>query len=645
MPLLNVELRLEVDVVLARQRARQIAGLVGFAPLDQTRIATATSEIARNAVEYAGGGRVEFFVETAAEPALLIRVRERGPGISNLQAILDGNYVSSSGLGLGITGARRLMDRFVIESTPGAGSMVLMAKTLPHRTVAVTPQELGRISAELTRNAPKGLLEELQQQNQELLSTLQELRTSQAEIAQMHSRELDETNRGVVALYAELDEGTKALKRLSDLKSRFLSEMSHEFRSPLNSIKGLTGFLLARTDGELSAEQEKQIKFIRQATEGLSTLVDDLLDLAKVEAGKATVRTGSFEVKDLFDALQGTIRPMIDPSLVSLIFHDPAGMPALHSDEGKVAQVLRNFLTNAVKFTERGTIEVKAALGPDDVVIFSVRDSGIGIAGEDLDRIFEEYGQIDNPLQKRTKGIGLGLPLTRKLATLLGGGVSVQSEPGAGSTFFAVIPRVFDPTAAGQPHPHALSAAELALTRPAERPGAADVASPKPQGPPVEAPGQRAVAAATPGPPRTAGAASRSLEKVLIVDDRERDRYLIKGTLAALGQFAIIEADCGETGLAHARSLAPDLIFLDMVLPDMTGFDILDRLKSVAETRDIPVVVHTSQPLGEPERERLARGTVGILEKGNQSREAMLAQFRAALGKAGFLSPAVESGE
>ena len=115
----------------------------------------------------------------------------------------------------------------------------------------------------------------------------------------------------------------------------------------------------------------------------------------------------------------------------------------MQSDEGKIAQILRNFLTNAVKFTERGEIRVSARRGPGDVVIFSVRDSGIGIAAEDLDRIFEEFGQIENPLQKRVKGHGLGLPLTRKLAQLLGGRVSVESEPGVGSTFFAVIPRVF----------------------------------------------------------------------------------------------------------------------------------------------------------------------------------------------------------
>ena len=294
MPLLNLEVRLEPDIVLARQRARQIAALLGFAQLDQTRIATATSEIARNAFQYAGGGPCRVPASSPA-PAGLGDPRPRaGAGHRDLQAILDGQYVSPTGLGLGIIGAKRLMDRFAIESAPAAGPRSRWRRACRTGRSRSSPQELARISAELARHAPQGLLEELQQQNQELLSTLQELRERQAEIAQMHSRELDETNRGVVALYAELDDDTKALKRLSDLKSRFLSEMSHEFRSPLNSIRSLTGFLLDASDGDLTAEQEKQVQFIRKAAEGLSTLVDDLLDLAKVEAGKAVIRTAKF---------------------------------------------------------------------------------------------------------------------------------------------------------------------------------------------------------------------------------------------------------------------------------------------------------------------------------------------------------------
>ena len=207
MPLLNLEVRVEYDVVLARQRARQIAGLLGLAQLDQTRVATATSEIARNSVKYAGGGRVEFSVEANKAPAFVIRFLERGPGIKDLQKILEGDYVSTTGLGLGITGARRLMDRFAIDSAAGVGATVVMAKNLPGRVSALSPHELATISAELAKNAPRSLLEELQLQNQELLSTLHELRESQAELALMHSRELDETNRGVVALYPSSTRG------------------------------------------------------------------------------------------------------------------------------------------------------------------------------------------------------------------------------------------------------------------------------------------------------------------------------------------------------------------------------------------------------------------------------------------------------
>jgi signal transduction histidine kinase len=610
MPLMNLELRVEADIVLARQRARQIAALLGFAQLDRARIATATSEIARNSIQYAGGGRVEFLVDTGPAPGLLIRVLERGPGINDLHAILEGEYVSPTGLGLGIIGAKRLMDQFAIESRAGAGATVSMAKILPNRTRPITPAEMARISAELARQAPKGLLEELQQQNQELLNTLQELRDSQAEIALIHSRELDETNRGVVALYAELEEGTKDLQRLSDLKSRFLSEMSHEFRSPLNSIKGLTGFLLARTDGDLSIEQEKQIQFIRQAADGLSTLVDDLLDLARVEAGKAAIRVTSFEVRGLFESLEGMIRPMIDREAIALIFEEPTAIPRLNTDEGKVAQILRNFLTNAVKFTERGEIRVSAQRGPGDMVTFAVKDSGIGIAPENLNRIFEEFGQIDNPIQNRVKGTGLGLPLTRKLAHLLGGSVSVHSQPGVGSTFVVDIPGMFPRDGL---HEGLANRADDFGLEPALRSWPRDRLLDLVQ--------------------------CASIETALIVDDRERDRYLMKGILAALGDFEVIEAERGEEALVLARARQPDVIFLDLILPDMTGFDIVDVLRSEEKTRTIPIIIHTSEILDDEKLRRLTGDTVAVLTKGSKSRAEAIAQVLDSLLKAGLRPP------
>ena len=400
LPLLTLDVRLEPDVVLARQRARQIAGLLGFAPLDQTRIATAVSEIARNAFQYAGGGRVEFQVRPGPSPGLLIRVHERGPGIKDLQAILDGRYDSPTGLGVGILGAKRLMDQFEIGSSEG-GATVTMVKGLPKRTSPLTQHELARVSAELAQHTPQGLLEELQMQNQELLRTLQELRDRQAELAELHTRELEETNRGVVALYSELDENAKELRRISDLKSRFLSNMSHEFRSPLNTILSMSGFLLNGSSGELTREQEKELTFIRKAAEGLAALVNDLLDLAKVEAGKAVVRPEAFEVADLFETLRGTTKPLLSQGSVALIVEEPVGIPTLQTDEGKVAQILRNFLSNAAKFTERGEIRLAAKAGPGDTVIFSVTDTGIGIAPEDQRRVFEEFNQVEGPLQKQ----------------------------------------------------------------------------------------------------------------------------------------------------------------------------------------------------------------------------------------------------
>jgi signal transduction histidine kinase len=605
---MNLELRTEADIVLARQRARQIAALLGFAQLDQARIATATSEIARNAIQYGGGGRVEFAVEAGSVPQLLIRILERGPGISDLHAILEGEYISPTGLGLGIIGAKRLMDHFDIETGAGSGASVSMSKILPNRLSTITSAEIARLAAQLARQTPSGLLAELQQQNQELLNTLQELRDSQAEIAQMHSRELDETNRGVLALYTELDEGKKDLQRLSDLKSRFLSEMSHEFRSPLNSIKGLTGFLLDRTDGDISSEQEKQIQFIRQAAEGLSTLVDDLLDLARVEAGKATIRVSSFEVRTLFESLNGMIRPMVDQEAVALVFVAPDGMPILSTDEGKVAQILRNFLTNAVKFTERGEIRVSARSGPGDMITFSVKDTGIGIAPENLNRVFEEYGQIDNPLQNRVKGTGLGLPLTRKLAELLDGSVRVQSDIGVGSTFSVEIPTTF-------PRDGQL---EAVITSSPMRDSAAT---------------------------RLDRAQHATFELAMIVDDKERDRYLIKGALAALGDFEIIEAERGDEAIRLARLHQPHVIFLDLILPDMSGFDILDVLKSDEKTRNIPVVIHTSEILDDEKLRRVNEDTVAILAKGSKTREEAVAQVLHSLSKAGLHPPLDERAE
>ncbi len=255
------------------------------------------------------------------------------------------------------------------------------------------------------------------------------------------SRELEDTNRGVVALYAELDEKAAALQRAGDSKSRFYASMSHEFRTPLNSIISLSRLLLDRLDGELSVEQERQVTLIQKSARELAEIVDDLLDLAKLEAGRVPVRPSAFTVGELFGALRGVLKPLVERASVSLELDDAHASERLHTDEAKLTQILRNFISNALKFTEHGEVRVFTELCDDDRVRFSVRDTGIGLSESDVERIFEEFAQVEHPLQRRVKGTGLGLPLSRRLAALLGGSVSVESELGKGSTFSLVIPR------------------------------------------------------------------------------------------------------------------------------------------------------------------------------------------------------------
>ncbi|MFM9380279.1 sensor histidine kinase [Pseudomonas sp. UV AK001] len=265
-------------------------------------------------------------------------------------------------------------------------------------------------------------------------------------IAQLQSEtaalreELDETNQGVLALYAELDTQAEQLRQASDLKSRFLSYMSHEFRTPLGSILSINSLLADELDGPLSPEQHKQVAFVSSAARELSDMVDDLLDLAKIEAGRITISPAWFDMFDLFAALRGMFRPIVDATSVDLIFEEPVGLPRLYTDDKKLAQILRNFISNSLKFTTRGEVRVSARLEGQDKVRFAVSDTGIGIAAELHGTLFEDFSQVDSPLQKRLRGTGLGLSLCKRFAELLGGEVGVESAPGVGSTFFVIIP-------------------------------------------------------------------------------------------------------------------------------------------------------------------------------------------------------------
>jgi signal transduction histidine kinase len=257
--------------------------------------------------------------------------------------------------------------------------------------------------------------------------------------AQGLREELEETNRGVVALYAELDAQAEQLREATELKSRFLAYMSHEFRTPINSIRSIARLLMDRVDGPLSPEQERQVGFIQHTATEFAEMVDDLLDLAKVEAGRVEISPAWFEMVDLFSALRGMFKPVLTNPDVNLVFEEPADVLKLYTDDRKLSQILRNFIANALKFTQRGEVRVSVRL-VGEMATFSVADTGIGIAPEFHDAIFDDYSQVQSPLQKRLRGTGLGLALSKRLAVILGGSVGVQSALGKGSVFSLTIP-------------------------------------------------------------------------------------------------------------------------------------------------------------------------------------------------------------
>jgi signal transduction histidine kinase/CheY-like chemotaxis protein len=539
----RIPLDLEQDVVTARQRVRRVAALLGFDLQDQARLATAVSEIARNAIRYAGRGMVELALEGERAPQIfMVRVVDQGPGIRRLDDVLAGRYQSATGMGLGIVGARRLVDQCSIRSEPGVGTDIWLKKILPATAKVVDAAKLAEIRRDAAATRDAGPLEELRQQHSELLRALAELRERQDQLTQLN-RELEDTNRGVVALYAELDQKADHLRRADEMKTRFLSNMSHEFRTPLNSIRALSGILLDHIDGPLGEEQEKQVGFIRKAANDLSQLVEDLLDIAKIEAGKIEVRPTVFSVADLFSALRGMLRPLLVSDAVTLQFDADTDLPEMYTDEAMVSQIVRNFISNALKFTERGEVRVSAELVADGTCIaFAVRDTGIGIAPEHLDPIFQEFVQVQGHLQTRVKGTGLGLPLCRKLASLLDGSVDVKSEQGVGSTFTAVIP---------------LRRVELV----------ADV-----EGGPAEAPVE---------PWRL---------PVLVVEDEPELQLAYEGMLRNSAYRRIEAANLRDAKEAMHKD-PPIAIVLDIMLRGEDTWRWLSELKSTATTQRIPIIV------------------------------------------------------
>lgn len=386
-----------------------------------------------------------------------------------------------------------------------------------------------------------------------------ELREREDELAQLN-QELKETNRGVMVLYSELEDRAQELQQASEMKTRFISSITHELRTPLNSIVSLAGLLIRRIDGELTAEQEKQVFFIQRSAQNLTEMVNDLLDLAKIEAGKVTVRPSEFTIGEFFSALRGMFRPLAANDSVQLVFDENLlESVRLYADEGKFAQILRNFISNALKFTERGTVRVRAELVGETGVRFAVTDTGVGIADENKELVWQEWGQVETDQRPRHKGSGLGLPLARQLATLLGGSVWLESTLGEGSAFYLEVPKAV------------ASAETVELVEPAKA--------------------------------------------ILIVDDDEVARYILRRNLVTLTSAELIEAGSIVDARRSLATFRPSLVFLDIVMPEENGLVFAGELRSAPGTAEIPIVLVSSKPLTAEEQYFIERHGLGYINK------------------------------
>jgi signal transduction histidine kinase/CheY-like chemotaxis protein len=404
-------------------------------------------------------------------------------------------------------------------------------------TGSLVPEDYGSVLAQVTSNLSEmaALHRETDRQQRELLRRHEEL-------IRLHTQ-LQESHRGVVALHAEIGEKDDSLRRAGEVKTRLVANVSHEFRTPLNSILGLTKLLLSRADGDLNDEQETQLNFIKQSAESLYALVNDLLDLSKTEIEHVALRTQGFSLPNFFTALRGMFRPLATSTDVELIFEDPGEVPELETDEGKVAQVMRNLVSNALKFTERGEVRIRAAVAGDTVTL-EVQDTGIGIPYEEQSRIFEEFYQAENPLQRLHKGTGLGLTLSRNLAVRLGGRLEVESEPGKGTTFKLVIPRR---------HPEATEMAAMVERSRVIEPGS---------------------------------------QPVLVVEDDRQTLLLYEKYLRGSG-FQVIPARSLDEARSALSRIRPAAVVLDIMLEGEASWSFLSDLKSNEATRDVPALVVT----------------------------------------------------
>ena len=422
--------------------------------------------------------------------------------------------------------------------------------------------------------------EELEEQSRILKESQISLEAQQAELEQTNEAlaeqrdAMDRKNTQLNQAQEQLEERADELQRSSKYKSEFLANMSHELRTPLNSSLILAKLLSENPQQNLTQEQVKFAESIYSAGNDLLNLINDILDISKVEAGKLEVRPENTSVARMVDGIRGLFQPLANEKSLEFRVDLQPGTPALiYTDSQRLEQILRNLLSNALKFTEKGQVSLAVSRHPGNAIAFVVTDSGIGIAQEQQESIFEAFRQADGTTNRKYGGTGLGLSISRDLATLLGGSISVSSESGRGSTFTLIMPELFVEDA--EPHAPvnviAAPAPQLALGRALSQPTLdAPLNIPRFLDDREQAP--------------------FTTRCILVIEDEPNFAHILYDLAHELGYRCLV-AHGADEGFSLAAEFIPDAILLDMRLPDHSGLTVLQRLKALAATRHIPVHV------------------------------------------------------
>ncbi|WPH11543.1 response regulator [Variovorax paradoxus] len=450
--------------------------------------------------------------------------------------------------------------------------------------------------------------EELEEQSRALRASQAMLENQQAELEQTNSQlserteALDQRNAALRRVQRDLEDRADELQRASRYKSEFLANMSHELRTPLNSALILAKLLADNPQGNLSPEQVKFAESIYASGNDLLVLINDILDISKVEAGKLEVVIEEVVPGKLAQSLESTFRPLAAEKQLAFRLEMQPGTPAtLATDRHRVEQILKNLLSNAIKFTNSGEVALTVSAAADGGAVFAVSDSGIGIAPEQQELIFEAFQQADGTTSRRYGGTGLGLSISRDLTRLLGGTLTLQSQPGRGSTFTLQLPAAAPQASQQAARPPAATPARSAAGR---APFPAAHATPAAPSLPVAVP-----------PPSFAD--DRTLppdqvRRVLVIEDEPQFAHILYDLAHELGYRCLVAHGAAD-GFELAHQFLPDAILLDMRLPDSTGLGLLQRLKDSPQTRHIPI--HVVSAADDAQAAALHMGAIGYAQK------------------------------